>query len=382
MELRFRSRAEVAAFLRRAGAGGARPGPGTAMAARLDADPESPAAVLGGVGRKERDVGAQRFGSRRLPSADREAAARDRHQRAAHRPGLRLLAGRKGQLRRRPGGRRGALAANPDMARRRRANRAFLGRAVRYLVAEAGIRQFLDIGTGIPTAATPTRSPRRRARVPGRLRGQRPDRAGPRPGAADQRRPAGATAYIDADLRDPATILAAGGRHAGPHPAGGGHADRRSCTASRTTDDPSRSWRRCWRDAVRQLPGDLAPDQRHQPGEWRRPRPGGDHADEAGSAPGGGPALLRRLGVLDPGLVPGRDGGPTDRSTTPRPSGPAWPASTDPPAANQRFTGFEISAEVRAESVTDKSHGSPLWARLCCRARHRRDGRDGAGRIR
>jgi hypothetical protein len=33
-----------------------------------------------------------------------------------------------------------------------RANRAFLGRAVRFLASEAGIRQFLDIGTGIPTA--------------------------------------------------------------------------------------------------------------------------------------------------------------------------------------------------------------------------------------
>jgi SAM-dependent methyltransferase len=33
-----------------------------------------------------------------------------------------------------------------------RSNRAFLGRAVRYLVHEAGIRQFLDIGTGIPNA--------------------------------------------------------------------------------------------------------------------------------------------------------------------------------------------------------------------------------------
>ena len=32
------------------------------------------------------------------------------------------------------------------------ASRAFLGRAVRYLAAEAGIRQFLDIGTGLPTA--------------------------------------------------------------------------------------------------------------------------------------------------------------------------------------------------------------------------------------
>jgi hypothetical protein len=30
-------------------------------------------------------------------------------------------------------------------------NRAFLGRAVRYLAQEAGIRQFIDIGTGLPT---------------------------------------------------------------------------------------------------------------------------------------------------------------------------------------------------------------------------------------
>ena len=33
-----------------------------------------------------------------------------------------------------------------------RSNRAFLGRAVRFLAAEAGIRQFLDIGTGLPSA--------------------------------------------------------------------------------------------------------------------------------------------------------------------------------------------------------------------------------------
>ena len=40
----------------------------------------------------------------------------------------------------------------PDLVFTMRANRAFLGRAVRYLAGEAGIRQFLDIGTGIPTA--------------------------------------------------------------------------------------------------------------------------------------------------------------------------------------------------------------------------------------
>jgi hypothetical protein len=41
---------------------------------------------------------------------------------------------------------------NPEMAFTARANRAFLGRAVRFLTADAGMRQFLDIGTGIPTA--------------------------------------------------------------------------------------------------------------------------------------------------------------------------------------------------------------------------------------
>ncbi|HSZ40692.1 MAG TPA: SAM-dependent methyltransferase [Trebonia sp.] len=40
----------------------------------------------------------------------------------------------------------------PEIRDIARVNRAFLGRAVRYLVREAGIRQFLDIGTGIPTA--------------------------------------------------------------------------------------------------------------------------------------------------------------------------------------------------------------------------------------
>jgi O-methyltransferase involved in polyketide biosynthesis len=39
----------------------------------------------------------------------------------------------------------------PGVAEAARANRAFLGRAVRYLAAEAGIRQFLDLGTGLPT---------------------------------------------------------------------------------------------------------------------------------------------------------------------------------------------------------------------------------------
>ena len=43
------------------------------------------------------------------------------------------------------------LKHSPNAHTAARENRAFLGRAVRYLTAEAGIRQFLDIGTGLPT---------------------------------------------------------------------------------------------------------------------------------------------------------------------------------------------------------------------------------------
>ncbi len=39
----------------------------------------------------------------------------------------------------------------PEVPRLARANRGFLQRAVRFLVAEAGIRQIIDLGTGLPT---------------------------------------------------------------------------------------------------------------------------------------------------------------------------------------------------------------------------------------
>jgi hypothetical protein len=44
------------------------------------------------------------------------------------------------------------IEAYPTMVELVRANRAFLRRAVRFLAGDAGIRQFLDVGTGIPTA--------------------------------------------------------------------------------------------------------------------------------------------------------------------------------------------------------------------------------------
>ena len=100
-----------------------------------------------------------------------------------------------------------ALRAWPDAAFSARMNRAFLGRAVRYLTAQAGIRQFLDIGTGIPTAGNTHEiaqeiAPQTRVVYvdydPVVLAHAR---------ALLTSGEAGATEYIDADLRDTGTIL-------------------------------------------------------------------------------------------------------------------------------------------------------------------------------
>jgi hypothetical protein len=45
------------------------------------------------------------------------------------------------------------VAAIPDVAAIARDNRSFLGRVVRYLTGQAGVRQFLDLGGGLPTQA-------------------------------------------------------------------------------------------------------------------------------------------------------------------------------------------------------------------------------------
>src|SRR5215831_685294 len=46
------------------------------------------------------------------------------------------------------------IRCRPQVVAGARANRAFLARVVRYLAAECGIRQFLDIGTGLPAPAS------------------------------------------------------------------------------------------------------------------------------------------------------------------------------------------------------------------------------------
>jgi hypothetical protein len=100
-----------------------------------------------------------------------------------------------------------AIKAFPDIVLSARANRAFLARTVRFLAGEAGIRQFLDIGTGIPSANNThevAQSVAQESRIvyvdndPVVLTHAR---------ALLTSDPAGATAYIDADLREPERIL-------------------------------------------------------------------------------------------------------------------------------------------------------------------------------
>src|ERR1700727_1267252 len=50
------------------------------------------------------------------------------------------------------------IAILPHVRMAARVNRAFVGRAVRYLVNEAGITQFIDIGSGLPTVKPGSRS--------------------------------------------------------------------------------------------------------------------------------------------------------------------------------------------------------------------------------
>jgi hypothetical protein len=104
------------------------------------------------------------------------------------------------------------LAFMPELVASARANREFLGRAVRFLAGEAGVDQFLDIGTGLPTANNThevAQSVAPSARVvyvdndPLVLVHAR---------ALLTSTPEGATDYLDADVREPQRILDAAAR--------------------------------------------------------------------------------------------------------------------------------------------------------------------------
>ncbi|MBB2947754.1 hypothetical protein FB565_007525 [Actinoplanes lutulentus] len=88
------------------------------------------------------------------------------------------------------------------------ANRALLQRATRFLTAEAGIRQFLDIGTGLPTADNTHEVAQRHAPDSRVVYVDNDPLVMVHARALLNSSPEGRTAYIEADLNDPESILA------------------------------------------------------------------------------------------------------------------------------------------------------------------------------
>ena len=99
------------------------------------------------------------------------------------------------------------LAFYPGMAFNAKANRAFLGRAVHFLASEAGIRQFLDIGTGIPTAGNTHQVAQAVAPESHVVYVDYDPVVLSHARALLTSHEAGATRYVDADLRDTDTVL-------------------------------------------------------------------------------------------------------------------------------------------------------------------------------
>jgi hypothetical protein len=99
------------------------------------------------------------------------------------------------------------IANLPQLAENARLSRAYLARAVRYLAGEAGVRQFLDIGTGLPTADNTHEVAQQVAPDARIVYVDNDPLVLAHARALLTTSPEGATDYIDADLLDPGTIL-------------------------------------------------------------------------------------------------------------------------------------------------------------------------------
>ena len=102
-------------------------------------------------------------------------------------------------------------AIYPEIVDVARASRRFLARAVRFLAGEAGVRQFLDVGTGLPTADN-THEVAQAVAPESRVVYVDNDPVVLAHARALLTSTQGVTAYVDADLHDPDTILDAAAR--------------------------------------------------------------------------------------------------------------------------------------------------------------------------
>jgi S-adenosyl methyltransferase len=95
----------------------------------------------------------------------------------------------------------------PDIVLLARAARAFLTRAVQHLAGEAGIRQFLDVGTGLPTVNNTHQVAQSIAPESRVVYADNDPLVLAHARALLTSSPEGATDYVDADLRNPGKIL-------------------------------------------------------------------------------------------------------------------------------------------------------------------------------
>jgi O-methyltransferase involved in polyketide biosynthesis len=100
-----------------------------------------------------------------------------------------------------------AIKAFPGIRLSAQANRAFLRRTVRYLTGSQGVRQFLDIGTGLPAASNTHEVSQAVAPESSIVYVDNDPLVLAHARALLTSRPEGHTAYLDADLREPGTIL-------------------------------------------------------------------------------------------------------------------------------------------------------------------------------
>ncbi|PTM93962.1 SAM-dependent methyltransferase [Streptomyces sp. VMFN-G11Ma] len=100
----------------------------------------------------------------------------------------------------------------PEIVDAARADRAFLGRAVHHLVGEAGMRQFLDLGTGLPTADNTHEVAQRLAPEARIVYVDNDPLVLVHAQALLTSSPEGVTDYIDGDVHEPGPILERAGR--------------------------------------------------------------------------------------------------------------------------------------------------------------------------
>ena len=105
-----------------------------------------------------------------------------------------------------------AIAANPGIKTDVRANRAFLARVVRYLAGECGVRQFLDIGTGLPVAGNTHQVAQEVAPDARIVYADNDPIVLLHARALLSSTPQGTCDYVEADLRDTAAIVRAAAR--------------------------------------------------------------------------------------------------------------------------------------------------------------------------